>query len=220
MPPDHDSPTAARAGSIPRPDDEELTLSIDDQDPVVGAGRRRLDVPATLAGALAALGTLVLLSSIVGALVGTIDYQSGVDGENLSWAGLVAALIVLLLACLVGGWVAARVARHRGGLHGLLAPVWLIVLAAVLAGLAAVFGDDLDVGSQVGILNWFSRNTLTVAAVVGGVLAVLLMLLGGWLGGRLTEKRRHDSGVSVVQRRRAVRTRPGGIARRTDGSGR
>lgn len=53
MPPDQDSSAGARAGSIPRPDDEQLTLSIDGHDPVVGASRRRLDVPATLAGALA-----------------------------------------------------------------------------------------------------------------------------------------------------------------------
>jgi hypothetical protein len=178
---------------------------------VVGASRRRhLDVPATLGGALAALGTLVLLSSLAGTL-GAIGFQSGIEGQDLSIGGLIAGLVVLFLACLVGGWVAGRMARRRGGLHGLLAVVWLVVLAAVLAGLAALAGDEADVQPRVGLPSWFDSDAATAAAIGTGLLALALMLLGGWLGGRLGQHHRRGGDVEVVETRRRVRTHAGGI---------
>jgi hypothetical protein len=213
--------SGSHLGSIPRPADREVTYTLDDRSDISGASKPHLDVAATVAGALAALGALLILASIVGAAVGTIGYQRGAENQDVSWAGLVGGLIVLFVACLVGGWVAARVARHRGALHGLLAPLWLVLLAAVLAGLAAVFGDDLDVTDKVGLPGWFSGDALTLTAVLTGIVALALMLLGGWLGGLLTQRhRRRETGISVVETHRAVRTRPGGISSSADRSGR
>ncbi|MDN4173528.1 hypothetical protein QWY28_11275 [Nocardioides sp. SOB77] len=196
--------------SIPRPADEQVVLRAAEDDVVGASHRRRLDVPATLGGALAALGTLLLLSSLVGTL-GTIGFQRGVDGQDLGIGGLVAGLVVLLLACLVGGFVAGRMAGARGGLHGLLAVVWLVVLAAALAALAALAGDEADVRQRVGLPDWFGSDALGAAAVATGVVALLLMLLGGWLGGRLADRHRAGTDVEVVRTRRKVRTHPGGI---------
>lgn len=205
---------------IRRPDDQETTYAVGSPEQVAGARERGFDVLATIAGALAALGTLLILASLVSAAAGTIGYQTGVDGRDLSVGGLVGGLVILFLACLVGGWVAGRVAGHRGALHGLVVPLWLLLLAGVLAVLAAVFGDDLDVRDRVGLPDWFDRDALGVAAIISGVVALLLMLLGGWLGGRLADRHRQESAVSVVERRRAVRTRPGGIVGGTGRSGR
>ena len=199
--------------TIPAPVDEEVVYRADARDPGRAPRRSRFDVPATIGGALAALGTLLLLSSIVGAVAGTIGYQTGVDDQDLSVGGLVGGLVVLFLACLVGGWVAGRIARHRGALHGLVAVLWLVLLAAVLAGLAAAFGDDLDVTDQVGLPSWFDQDAFTTTAIVSGVVALLLALLGGWLGGRLADRHRHDEPVEVVETRRSVRSEPGGILR-------
>jgi hypothetical protein len=201
------------ARTIPRPADEELVYRVDDKDEVVGAGRSTFDVLATIAGALAALGTFLLLSSLLGAAAGTIGYQTGVEGRDLSVGGLIGGLVVLFLSCLVGGWVAGRIARHRGALHGLVSPLWLLLLAGLLALLAAIFGDDLDVTDDVGLPDWFSRDALTTGAIITGLLALGLMLLGGWLGGKLAERHRERSSVAVVETRRAVRERPGGIVR-------
>lgn len=211
--PEHpdDEATASGRPTIPRPDEEQVVLRGADDD-VVGASRRRgLDVPATLAGALAALGTLLLLSSLA-SILGTIGFQRGIDvGEKeLSIGGLVAGLVILFLSCLVGGWVAGRMARRRGGLHGLLAILWLVLLAALLAGLAAIAGDQADVRSRVGLPGWFDEGSTGAVALGTGLLALALMLLGGWLGGRLGERRRHDD-VELVETRRNVRTHPGGI---------
>lgn len=203
-----------RRTTIPAPPAEQTVYRADPGEQVVGAKRRKFDVPATIAGALAALGTLVLLSSLLSAVVGTIGYQTGVEGQELSIGGLIAGLVVLFLACLVGGWVAGRIARHKGGLHGLVSVLWLVGLAAVLAALAALAGDKYDVTERVGLPTWFSSDALAPVAIGTGLLALALALLGGWLGGRLGERHEKDSGVAVVETRHAVRERPGGIDQR------
>lgn len=199
--------------TIPRPADEELVARIDDGDEVVGAGKSKFDVPATIAGALATLGTFLILSSLLGAVIGTIGYQTGVEDSELGIGGLIAGLLALFLSCLVGGWVAGRVARHRGGLHGLVSPLWLLLLAGLLALLATVLGDEFDVTERVGLPSWFDRDAMTVGAIITGLLALGLMLLGGWLGGKLADRHHDSASVAVVETKRAVRERPGGIVR-------
>ena len=200
--------------SIPRPPDEQVVYRAQDERDVAGASRTGFDVSATIGGALAALGTLLLLSSLLGAILGAIGYQTGVEGQELSVGGLIAGLVALLLAFLVGGWVAGRMARRRGGLHGLVSVLWIVLLAAVLAALAAWAGDRYDVMERVGIPNWFSPDAWAPLALLTGLLALGLMLLGGWLGGRWGERRGSVSGVEVVETHRDVREHPGGIAGR------
>ena len=200
-----------RRATIPAPPTEQTVYRADPDADVVGAQPRKFDILATIAGALAALGTLVLLSSLLSAAVGTIGYQTGVDDQDLGIGGLIGGLIVLFLACLVGGWVAGRIARHKGGLHGLVAILWLVALAALLAALAAIAGDKYDVTERVGLPSWFDADAMTAAAIGTGLLALALALLGGWLGGKLGERKERDSGVAVVETRHAVREHPGGI---------
>ena len=206
-------PAESRA-TIPAPNAEQIVYRADPGDEVVGARRSGFDVPATLGGALAGLGTFVLLSSLLGAAIGSIGYQTDVDGQDLSIGGLIAGLVVLFLSCLVGGWVAGRIARRRGGLHGLVAALWLVLLAAALAALAAVAGDEYDVTERVGLPRWFDEDAVAPAAIVTGLVALALMLLGGWLGGKLAERHRDAAAVDVVETRRAVAERAGGIQAR------
>jgi hypothetical protein len=165
-----------------------------------------VDIPATLAGALAALGTAALLAGVL-AGAGRYGYQLGLDDatEDLTVAGLAGGLVTLLLAFLVGGWVAGRVARYDGGLNGLLTVLWFVLLAAVAAGIAAVAGEEYDAFRNVNLPQWFDRNALTGAAIASGLLSVLVMLFAGWAGGRLGE-RYHRRADSLL-----VRTRPGGV---------
>lgn len=197
--------------TIPPPSDEEVVFRADTSDVARAVHRKKFDLLATLGGALAALGTLLLLSSLVAAVAGTIGYQTGVDDRDLSVGGLIGGLVVLFVACLVGGWVAGRIAHHHGALHGLVAVAWLVVLAAVFAALAAVFGDDLDVTDEVGLPTWFSQDAFTVTAIITGLVALALALLAGWLGGKLADRHRHDENVTLVETRRSVREHPGGI---------
>ena len=152
----------------------------------VAEARRRfggLDWGASVAGLLAALGTLLLLSGLVGA-AGSIGYRYGASGEGLSIGGFVAGLVVLLLAFFVGGWVAGRVARYDGGRNGIMSVVLFLVLAAGLAALGAWFGDTYNLfSSRPDLPNWFSGQDLEFDAVATAAIAALVALVAGWFGG-------------------------------------
>lgn len=143
-----------------------------------------IDVGASIAGALAALGVTVLLGGVAGS-IGTVGYQLDVERgtDALSAGGLVAGLVVLLTAFLVGGWVAGRMARYDGGKNGLLTAIWFIAVAAVLAGAGAWLGDKYDVFRDLRVPQWFNSNATTTGAIVTGVIAAVVMLAAGFAGG-------------------------------------
>ena len=179
----------------------------------VRAARERfggIDVPATLVGMLTALATLVLLGGLIGAAIGAVGYQTGLDdeAEELSLAGLIGGLVTIFLAYLIGGWAAGRIARYDGLRNGLMTGVWTIVLAAILSALAAWLGSEYDVLRNVELPQWFSQDALTTGGIISALVAIAAMLLGGLLGGMWGERyhRRADQAI--------VATRPGGIARR------
>ena len=181
----------------------------------VGEARRRfggLDVPASLVGMLTALAFLVLFGGLVGAAIGAIGYQTGLEGndEELSVGGLVGGLLALALAYLLGGWTAGRIARYDGPLNGAMTGVWTIVLAAILSALAAWLGSEYDVLRNVDLPQWFSRDALATGAIVSGIVAVATMLAAGALGGGWGERfhRRADQAI--------VATRSGGIGLETE----
>jgi hypothetical protein len=155
----------------------------------IAAARERfggIDLPASLVGMLTALAMVVLLGGLVAASVGSIGYQTGLNGNNvndISFASLLGGLAVLFVSYLIGGWAAGRIARYDGARNGLMTGVWTIVLAAVLSGLAAALGGKYDVLSKVDLPQWFNRDAITTAALLSGAAAIGVMLLGGLLGG-------------------------------------
>jgi hypothetical protein len=165
------------------------------------------DLMASIAGLLAALGTLVLLSGLVGA-AGSVGYRYGASDEDLSIGGFVAGLVVLLLAFFTGGWVAGRVARYDGGRNGIMAVAWFLLLAAGLAALGAWLGDKYNLFSTMPDLpNWFSGDDLGTAAVASAAIGALVALVAGWLGG-IVGARYHKRADALV-----THTRDGGVVR-------
>ena len=166
-----------------------------------------IDVPASLVGMLTALALLTLLGGLVGAAVGAIGYQTGLDGNEreLSLGGLAGGLVALFLAYFVGGWAAARIARYDGVRNGLMTGVWTLLLAAILAVLGATLGSEYDVLSKVDLPNWFSRDALTLGAIVSGVVAVIAMLGGGALGGSRGDRYHRRADAAILD------TRGGGL---------
>ena len=171
-----------------------------------------IDVPASLVGMLTALALLVLLGGLIGAAVGAIGYQTGLDGddvEDISVASLIGGLVALFLAYLVGGWTAGRIARYDGPRNGLMTGIWTLLLAAALSALAAWLGDEYDVLRNVELPQWFSTDALTTAAIVSGVVAVATMLVAGILGGAWGERYHRRADATIAS------TREGGVPRRT-----
>jgi hypothetical protein len=163
------------------------------------------DLPAQLTGMLVALAMLVLLGGIAGAAIGTIAYQTGLERsvDELSIGSLVTGLVVLFLAFLIGGWAAGRIARYDGGRNGLMTAVWFIILGAMLAGLGIWLGAEYNVVGRVELPNWFdtwfSQDEVTTAAAISGIVAIVVTLIGGFLGG-LWGVRIHRRADDVIAR--------------------
>jgi VIT1/CCC1 family predicted Fe2+/Mn2+ transporter len=181
------------------------------RDPAVRAARERfggLDWPATLVGTLTALAVLVLLGGLIGAAVGLIGYQTGLENavEEISVASLVGGLVTLFIAFAIGGWAAGRMARYDGARNGLMTAVWAVVLAAILSALGAIFGGEYDVFRNVQLPQFFSRDALTLGAIVSALVAIAVMLVAGLLGGKWGERYHRRADATIIG------TREGGVA--------
>ncbi len=144
--------------------------------------------------ALVCAGVLLLLIS--GLVLGPLGFTLQLDGREIDSAiitGLVIVGFVLFLAYFIGGYVAGRLVRFDGGRNGAATVGWAILLGVIfavfgflLAGLlpGAVF--ELLRGLRDGVLS--TVGDLTTLGLLGaGIIvgALLLVLLGSFLGGRL-----------------------------------
>ncbi|MFN8037620.1 MAG: YrzE family protein [Acidimicrobiales bacterium] len=170
-----------------RPTDRHIRIDDDGNAVEVVDVRQRfggIDVGASIAGALAALGVTVLLGAVAGS-IGTVGYQMDVErgADTLSVGGLAVGFVILAAAFLVGGWVAGRIGRYDGGRNGVLAAVWFIIVAAVLGGAGAWLGDKYDAFRDLPVPQWFHDSNATTVAIVSGIAAAVIMLVAGFLGG-------------------------------------
>lgn len=153
------------------------------------------DLLASLVGMFAGLGTLVFLGALIAAGAGGIDFQLNIindqgDLDEASAIGLAVAAAVVFVSFLVGGFAAGRMARYRGGMNGMGAGLWMILLVAVFAALGAWVGAEYNAFNRIDLPNWFAQidvDELTTMAIVATAVLVVATLAGGYLGGRLGE---------------------------------
>ncbi len=138
----------------------------------------------------------VLLLLISGLVLGPVGFTLDSAGGQLDTAiitGLVIVGIVLFLSYFFGGYVAGRLVRFDGGRNGAATVGWGILLAVLftvfgflLAGLLPGPVFELLRGLQTGIQS--TVGDLTTLGLLGaGIIvgALLLVLVGGFLGGSL-----------------------------------
>ncbi len=183
-------------------------------DPYAGihAARERfggIDIPASIVGMLTALSTVLILAGLVGAAIGVVGYQTGLEetAEDLSIGSLIGGVAILFVAYLIGGWAAGRIARYDGARNGFATGVWTLIFAAILAALGAWAGSEYDVFENVQLPQWFDADALTTTAIISGIAAVAAMFAGGILGGLWGERyhRRADATIANA-RTETVRT--------------
>ncbi len=154
-----------------------------------------IDTPASPVGMFAAFGVLGFLSALIAAGAGGLDFQlNAYDFEgNLGevvWGGAILASAAVFVSFFVGGWGAGRMATDSGGMTGLGTAMWALLLVAVFAALGAFVGTEYTAFQRAGLPDWFSQirgDDVTTAAVVEGVLGVVALTSGAYLGGRLGE---------------------------------
>lgn len=172
--------------------------------------RRRFSIGATFLGWSVAAFFTIVFSAIVLAITGgtalTTGATAGADAQTLAWGALAGYVVATLLAYLIGGYAAGRIALWDGLKHGLGIVAWSVLFAilAVLAGTA--LADQVNLAAY-GLAN-LDVNALTTASIVGIVLTLLAQLVGAALGGRMGE-RYHDRvhGIDTRERRRTLRGR-------------
>jgi len=163
-----------------------------------------LDTGATIAGAFAALGITVLLGGIF-AGAGRVVYVNGLRGAQTATTGsLIAGVAVIVVAFLVGGWVAGRMARYDGGRNGMVTALWFMIFAAATSALGALLGESYNVFAGQHLPQWFTDNARTPSAIGSAAIAIVLMVAAGYLGGLVGDRyhRRIDrlvAGVTPVE---------------------
>ena len=86
------------------------------------AGIGKLSFISVLAGVLVAYGAFAVLAALAAAAAAAIGLNTDQSANNWAELGVgsaIVAAVVLLLAYLFGGYVAGRMARRAGLIHGL-----------------------------------------------------------------------------------------------------
>jgi hypothetical protein len=156
------------------------------------AGIGKLSFISVLAGVLVAYGAFAVLVALAGAAAAALGLTSDLSANNWAELGVgsaIVAAVVLLLAYLFGGYVAGRMARRAGLLHGLGVFVLALVIVALVAAVTATQADTSAIRGNLRSLGvpttgaeWGEVGTLA------GIGSLVAMLVGALLGGLLGER--------------------------------
>ena len=156
------------------------------------AGIGKLSFISVLAGVLVAYGAFAVLAALAAAAAAAIGLNTDLSANNWAELGVgsaIVAAVVLLLAYLFGGYVAGRMARRAGLIHGLAVFVLALVIVALIAAIAAAQTDTSAIRGNLRSLGipttgaeWSDVGTLA------GIGSLAAMLVGALLGGMLGER--------------------------------
>ena len=156
------------------------------------AGIGKLSLISVLAGVLVAYGAFAVLAALAGAAAAALGLDTDLSANNWAELGVgsaIVAALVLLLAYLFGGYVAGRMARRAGLLHGIAVFILALVIVALVAAIAATQTDTSAIRDNLRSLGipttgaeWGDVGTLA------GIGSLAAMLVGALLGGLLGER--------------------------------
>jgi hypothetical protein len=156
------------------------------------AGIGKLSFISVLAGVLVAYGAFAVLVALAGAAAAALGLTSDLSANNWAELGVgsaIVAAVVLLVAYLFGGYVAGRMARRAGLLHGLGVFILALVIVALVAAVTATQADTSAIRGNLRSLGipttgaeWGEVGTLA------GIGSLAAMLVGAVLGGMLGER--------------------------------
>ena len=151
-----------------------------------------VDWLASFIGCIFAIICRGVLLALAGLVLGPLGFTLNLEGREIDTiivTGLVIVGFALFAAYFLGGYVAGRLVRFDGGRNGAMTVLWGALLSIILV----LFGSFLP--GPFRLLQEFVQNSALPA--LGGLMAVglvgigiiigalLLELLGGFLGGRL-----------------------------------
>jgi hypothetical protein len=169
----------------------------------------KADLVASILGMLTALGAFVLLGALFAAGAANVELQTNLlnaEGtlDEVDMVAAAAAIAVLFVSFLVGGIAAGRIARYDGGLNGVGAALWMLLLVTIFAALGAFIGAEYNAFANGELPNWVSQidaEDVTAEAIVLATVAVAAMFAGGYLGGRIGETYHRKVDAAIVNER-------------------
>jgi hypothetical protein len=147
--------------------------------------RGGISLLSTFTGVLVALGTLLLLSALVAGVIEAIDDLDTSSGTvEIGIGAGITFIVAQFIAYLWGGYTAGRMGRGAGVAHGILVPLFALVLAAIVAGIATALGAAANVGMPFTETRLpVERDYLIDWGVGIGIGSLVAMFLGGIIGG-------------------------------------
>jgi hypothetical protein len=145
---------------------------------------------AAFFGLLSAIGLASILLGIVvaaGVAIGVSQIKDAANGTNgtIALGGGIVLLCVLAIAWYCGGYVAGRMARFDGTRQGLGVWCWTILLAAAVAILGAIGGEEYNVLQQLNLPNIaVGGASLTTGGIIAGLCALVVTLIFAVIGGK------------------------------------
>ena len=136
-------------------------------------------------GVLVALGTLFLLSAIVAGVIEALDdLETSGDTVEIGVGAGIAFIVAQFIAYLWGGYTAARMGRGAGVAHGFLVPLFALLLAAIVAGIATALGAVANLGIPFTDTRFpVERDYLIDWGAGVGIGSLVAMFAGGVFGG-------------------------------------
>ena len=155
------------------------------------AGFGGFSITSVLAGVLVAYGAFAILAGLAAAALDAFgaDTDLSTDWETLGTAGGLVVAAVLFLAYLFGGYVAGRMARRNGLLHGAGVLILGIVVVTAVAALARSSADPDTIASNLRSLGIpTTADEYGQAGTVAGIASLVALIVGSLLGGVLGER--------------------------------
>jgi len=148
---------------------------------------------ASFFGWLVAVGVAALLTSLLvaaGAAIGLTESDVTTnDTEELSLAGGIGLIAVLVIAYFAGGYVAGRMSRFDGGRQGMATWAIGLIVTVGLALAAVVLGDEYNVLEQLNLPALpVGDETLATGALIALAAIAVGSLLAAMAGGKLGER--------------------------------
>lgn len=173
--------------------------------PAAGPGieKRRIapggpQIGSGLCGFLAALGSYVVITAVVHAVVirantghniaNALDGARSTQPTTVAWSGAISLLVLAFVACLIGGYACGTMARKHGLVEGVSVWLWAAV-AAVVASLIVELSStkyaalyQFDIFPRIRVGSWHSNSAVIVTAIVIAAAGLFGAVLGALVG--------------------------------------
>ncbi len=158
----------------------------------VDAGFGGFSLASVLAGVLVAYGAFAILAGMAAAIVAAAGSSTDLntDWERLGTTGGLVVAALLLVSYLFGGYVAGRMARRNGLVHGL----GVLVLGVAIVGVVAALVRSSSGSTDTIAANLRSLGVPTTgheygqAGTVAGIASLIAIVVGSMIGGILGER--------------------------------